>query len=125
MKHKESIQFEAVKAILNGELLLEQAMHKYAVKDKRTLRSWLRKYSPIIRASQETAADKPASDRHNSPDKAAPSNAHFFDEVSLLKKIVSLQDKVQQLERLNAHLLQQWAQLLEKIDITELQSSTR
>ena len=118
---KEEIKLQAVQAILDGELLLEEAMEKYQVKDKRTLRSWLNKYSPIIRASQEITAGKSASDNRNSQDKSVPSSTHLFDEVSLLKKIVSLQDKVQQLERLNAHLLQQWAQLLEKIDITELQ----
>lgn len=43
-KTKKDIEIEAVKAIVSGELFLEEAMHKYYVKDRRTMIKWLKKW---------------------------------------------------------------------------------
>ena len=124
MKHKTETQQEAVKAILNGELLLEEAMEKYQVKSPRTILAWIKKHSPAINAVQEATpatATKSQSPSNTTTQNSPLGTEELFSETKLLKKIISLQEKVYQLEKLNAHLLQQWGQLLEKIDIKDLQ----
>jgi len=48
---KKEIQMEAVKAIVAGDLLLEEAMDKYNVKDKRTMLAWIKKIMPLLNTS--------------------------------------------------------------------------
>lgn len=50
MKSKQELQLEAVKAIITGELFLEEAMVKYNVKSKRTMTTWIKKLLPLLEA---------------------------------------------------------------------------
>lgn len=105
---KEEIKIQAVQAILDGELLLEEAMEKYQVKDKRTVLSWMKKFTPRLRSS---TTSKPAPQAEQSQDfdfvPEATASGSLFSEKSLLQKIIYLQDKIQQLEECNRRLLQQ------------------
>ncbi|PRD54069.1 hypothetical protein [Sphingobacterium gobiense] len=120
MKSKQEIQLEAVNAILSGELLLEEAMAKYNVKDKRTMLAWIKKMIPLLRSltsqtdsSTETLRGTASRRHHNNLD------THILQENTLLRKVISLQDKVSELEKTNMQLIRHRNLLLEKISLLE------
>lgn len=90
-KTKSEIQQEAVESILRGDLLLEEAMEKYQIKDKRTIANWVKKLAPKL-ASVKT-------DASNQQD-----YANLRRETTLLRKITALQERVQQLEEEKKYL---------------------
>lgn len=123
MNSKQKIQLEAVKAILNGELFIEEAMVKYNVKDKRTISAWIKKTLPLLEMAKALPAHKePTAPLKQQPNREAP----YFDvlrENALLKKVIELQDKVLELESKN-HLLSKHHDFLMKERYTsEKQSS--
>lgn len=124
MKSKQEIQLEAVKAILSGELLLEEAMEKYNVKDKRTMTAWVKKTMPFLQASQASSPPKRDASVH------APAHApqehqyeteyqHITRENELLKKIITLQDQVRELKDKNMLLTRHRDLLLKKVSALE------
>lgn len=122
MQSKREIQLEAVKAILSGELLIEEAMVKYNVKDKRTISSWVKKTIPIL----EMATDIPAYGEKATPPSDTDTDVPPFDVVrenTLLKKIIELQDRVSQLERKNTRLKELRDHLMEELSTSQRKHS--
>lgn len=126
-KSKHDIQLEAVKAILSGELLLEEAMQKFNVKDKRTMVAWVQKMKPIMEMSAEIPdpIKKMMSDQLvglSSIDNTTvvSSHEHLRTENVLLKKVVFMQDKIRELEEVNGRLLIDRKFLSEKVTRLEL-----
>jgi len=99
-KSKKDTQIEVVKAILEGELLLEEAMEKYGVRDKRTILNWMKSISPLIQNKTE-----PAPHVHE----------YVVKENSLLRKVIGLQDQLRELEEKNAQIVAQRNTLMEKV----------
>lgn len=126
-KSKKEIQIEAVKAIISGELLLEEAMDKYNVKDKRTMLGWVKKIIPLLNASQPASSQR-SKTLFDTPIETpllreANSDLYHQDilkENALLKKVISLQDKVRELEEMNGQLVKHRNFLMEKVSSLEL-----
>ncbi|PRD45515.1 hypothetical protein [Sphingobacterium haloxyli] len=104
-KSRKDTQIEAVKAILAGELLLEEAMEKYDVRDKRTILNWMKSISPLIQNKTE-----PVPDVHE----------YVIKENSLLRRVIGLQDQLRELEEKNAQILAQRNVLMDKVTRLEL-----
>lgn len=104
-KSRKDTQIEAVKAILAGELLLEEAMEKYNVKDKRTILNWMKSISPLIQNKTE----------------ATPYvHEYVIKENSLLRRVIGLQDQLRDLEEKNAQILAQRNILMDKVTQLEV-----
>lgn len=125
MKFKQEIQLEVVKAVVNGELFLEEAMVKYKIKDKRTILEWIKKTKPLLEALKpqadydtnplpNIAGKTPSTTDHDTLD------LHIWRENTLLQKVVSLQDKVSKLEKTNMQLARHRDLLLERVSLLEL-----
>jgi|SRR5690606_5126266 len=129
MKPKQALQLEAVKAILNGELLVEEAMAKYNVKDKRTMTAWIKKTIPLLDASRTTNRSRSEASS-NSDGHVRQGHKHeiyhqqITTENALLKKIIALQDQVRELEEKNVLLKHHRDRLLQKISSLELRGKT-
>lgn len=119
-KSRKETQIEAVKAILSGELLLEEAMKKYDVRDKRTILSWMKTISPLIQHSAFGA---------NTIKEVAEPNANVHEYVitenSLLRKVVGLQEQLRELEKENAQIVAQRNLLIDKVTRLEHQLQTQ
>ena len=119
-KKKHEVQLEVTKAIISGELLLEEAMLKYGIKDKRTIQSWLRKVVNCP-SSDSRSKNKPSQLVSNEVKRSLPTfiskSAKSYDEIYaeniLLKKVLSLEDRVKELEEMNRLLVKQRDVLLE------------
>lgn len=126
-KSKREIQIEAVKAIISGELLLEEAMDKYGVKDKRTMLAWIKKTMPLLNAP-ESVPSKRTKTLFDTPLEIPfmrDTNLDFYHqdimkENALLKKVINLQDKVRELEEMNGQLVKYRNFLIEKVTSLEL-----
>ena len=126
-KSRKEIQMEAVKAIIDGDLLLEEAMEKYHVKDKRTILSWMKKAIPHTNAGLDSnnstalsTAERAININHLNEDRANSYTQDIARENELLKKVIRLQEKVQQLEEENGHLTRHRNLLMEKLTYLEL-----
>lgn len=126
---KKEIQIEAVQSIVSGELLLEEAMKKYDVKDKRTMRSWIRKIMPTLNTAPQTSDvekktlfDILSAFAVEAKQQLSPVSHHYdvWQENTLLKKIIGLQERLYELERQNGQLERHRNLLLEKITSLEL-----
>ena len=104
---------EVVKAILNGDLLVEEAMAKYQIKDKRTIGAWIRKFSPFLQATKEAGSLNPAA-IFCARDSHTPRTRDYD---TLLKHIHTLETKIQQLEDINKLVLQNATLLAEKVNV--------
>lgn len=119
-KSKKDVQIEAVKAIFFGDLLLEDAMKKYGVKDKRTIVSWMKAFSPLFRDneySRNTISEETAQ---------TPSvNEYIVKENQLLKRVIILQDQLRELEEKNAQIQAHRNLLMDKVARLELKLQAR
>lgn len=124
MKFKQELQIEAVKAILSGELLLEEAMVKYNVKDKRTMIAWIKKTMPhlkTLKPESEQRSDDSFNTISETPERYNHDvSSDILRENLLLKKIIALQDKMHELEEKNALLARHRDLLMEKVSSLEL-----
>lgn len=114
------MQIEAVKAIVSGELLLEEAMKKYDVKDKRTILSWMKALSPLI--------DHDAGSRDTIKEEIEPPpyvHEYIVKENQLLKRVIVLQDQLRELEEKNAQIQAHRNLLIDKVTRLELKLQTR
>ncbi|PRD44544.1 hypothetical protein [Sphingobacterium haloxyli] len=126
-KSKQEIQIEAVKAIISGELLLEEAMRKYNVKDKRTMLAWVQKTMPLL-TTIKPASNGGSNSLFNGSMEAdflqgANPDAYHQDilkENALLRKVISLQEKIRELEETNGQLVKYRNLLIEKVTSLEL-----
>ncbi|TYR33286.1 hypothetical protein FXV77_17645 [Sphingobacterium phlebotomi] len=127
-KSKKETQTEAVKAIISGELLLEEAMDKYNVKDKRTMLAWVKKTMPLLKASESASSSQRSKTLFDMPVETpllrdTHSDLYHNDvlrENALLKKVINLQDKVRELEEMNGQLIKYRNFLMEKVSSLEL-----
>ncbi|MBD1422388.1 hypothetical protein [Sphingobacterium chuzhouense] len=126
-KSKKEIQLEAVKAIVSGELLLEEAMDKYSVKDKRTMLAWIKKTMPLLKVSEPTSSkrSKTLFDLPMETPLLRDTNSDLYHqdilkENALLKRVINLQDKVRELEEMNGQLVKHRNFLMEKVTSLEL-----
>lgn len=124
MKSKQELQIEAVKAILSGELLLEEAMAKYNVKDKRTMSAWIKKTMPLLKMLKPASKYSFDTPFHTISEISERDNHDVSSDIvrenSLLKRIITLQDKVRELEEKNALLTRHRDLLMEKVSSLEL-----
>ncbi|TYR37909.1 hypothetical protein FXV77_01075 [Sphingobacterium phlebotomi] len=121
MKSKKELQIEAVKAIINGDLLFEEAMVKYHVKDKRTMSAWINKTIPLLKTPKPESKISAGSSFNT----IAASSEHMMTDIlreenSLLKKVIDLLDKVRELEDKNTLLTRHRDLLMEKVSSLEL-----
>lgn len=119
-KSRKETQIEAVKAILSGELLLEEAMKKYDVRDKRTILSWMKTISPLI---QHSAFGGNTIKEVTEPN--ANVHEYVIKENSLLRKVVGLQEQLRELEKENAQIVAQRNLLIDKVTRLEHQLQTQ
>ncbi|PRD49372.1 hypothetical protein [Sphingobacterium haloxyli] len=124
MKSKQELQIEAVTAIITGELLLEEAMIKYNVKDKRTMTAWIKKTMPLLK-TPKTESEQRLDILFNTVSETAERYNHdgsldILRENSLLKRIIVLQDKVRELEEKNSLVTRHRDLLMEKVSSLEL-----
>lgn len=131
-KSKKEIQIEAVKAIISGELLLEEAMDKYNVKDRRTMLAWVKKMMPLLNASEpvsnqrsKTLFDMPVESPLLRDTNSDLYHQDILRENALLKKVINLQDKVRELEEVNGQLARHRNLLLERVTSLELKIQLR
>jgi hypothetical protein len=129
---KKEIQMEAVKAIVAGDLLLEEAMDKYNVKDKRTMLAWIKKIMPLLNTSapasvqqSKTLFDMPVETPLLRDAHYDAYNQDILRENALLKRVINLQDKVRELEEVNGLLARHRNLLLEKVTSLELKIQLR
>lgn len=108
MKSKQELQREAVNAIMKGELLLEEAMVRYNVKDKRTISAWIKKNAPLLKAAEAQELYK------------TEFHQHLLRENILLEKVIELQHKICKLEEKNTQLTRHRDLLMEKVSSLEL-----
>ncbi|NGM66625.1 hypothetical protein [Sphingobacterium sp. SGR-19] len=120
MKSKQELQIEAVTAIINGELLLGEAMVKYNVRDKRTILAWIKKIMPLLKKSNPEADVSWDTSLKRTSEKSEPSHQDLIRENALLKKLIDLQDKVSELEKTNTQLIRHRNLLIEKVFALEL-----
>lgn len=126
-KSKKEIQIEAVKAITSGELLLEEAMDRYNIKDKRTMLAWVKKIVPLLNTSKpmssqrtKTLFDMPRETPILREIKSDLHHQDILEENALLKRLISLQDKVRELEETNGQLIKHRNILMERVTTLEL-----
>ena len=112
MKTKEELQLEAVRSILNGDLLLEEAMAKYAVKDRRTIAGWVRKLAPLLQSSTDISA-APKTDSNKK--KATSITQITAPQQNLPEQLRNLEVRLQQLEELNSLLMRHMNLLAEQL----------
>lgn len=125
---KKEIQLEAVKAILSGELLLEEAMARYSVKDRRTMLSWVRKIAPILKensqsieAHEDIHARQPIKPvRIQEAIVGLDYHDLWVENNALLRKVISLQERLSELQAQNEQLNRHRNMLLEKVTSLEL-----
>jgi len=124
---KSKIQIEAVKAITSGELLLEEAMDRYNIKDKRTMLAWVKKIVPLLNTSKpmsiqrtKTLFDMPRETAILREIKSDLHHQDILEENALLKRLISLQDKVRELEETNGQLIKHRNILMERVTTLEL-----
>lgn len=111
MKTKQELQLEAVKAILNGELLLEEAMEKYAIKDRRTISAWVRKFAPqLLPKVTLSETDKTSNTNILHTDQSQTT----VPQTNLPKQLRNFEARIQQLEELNNLLIRQMNLLAER-----------
>ncbi|HLT87668.1 MAG TPA: hypothetical protein VKZ57_08770 [Sphingobacterium sp.] len=114
-KSRKDMQIEAVKAIVSGELLLEEAMKKYDVKDKRTILSWMKALSPLVQHNP------PRGDTIKEENEPIPAvHEYVVKENQLLKRVIVLQDQLRELEVKNAEIQAQRNLLMDKVTRLEL-----
>ena len=109
-KSKKDVQIEAVKGILSGDLLVEEAMAKYGVKDKRTILGWMKAISPLIQhhAVRGTVIQEEV-------DTPADVQQYILKENLLLRRVIGLQDKLRDLEEKNAQIMAHRDLLMDKV----------
>lgn len=119
-KNTREVQIEAVKAIVSGELLLEEAMEKYNVKDKRTILNWMKAISPLIQPSARSL--EPITEE---AEPAPYVHEYIVQENHLLKKVIGLQDQLRELEEKNAQIQAHRNLLMDKVTRLELKLQVR
>ncbi|MBD1424511.1 hypothetical protein [Sphingobacterium arenae] len=126
MKSKQELQIEAVKAIVSGELLLEEAMVTYNVKDKRTMLAWIKKTMPLLKIAKPEP-NKGFRTTFNTVNEISglynqEASQGLLKENSLLKRIIALQDRVRDLEEKNSLLTRHRDLLMEKVSSLALRA---
>ncbi|NGM65772.1 hypothetical protein [Sphingobacterium sp. SGR-19] len=119
-KSRKDVQVEAVKAILSGDLLLEDAMKKYGVKDKRTIVSWMKAFSPLLQ-SNDYSGNTISKETVQTPS----INEYIVKENQLLKRVIILQDQLRELEEKNAQIQAHRNVLMDKVTRLELKLQSR